>query len=1506
MGLEAGKSGEKIDVHSKSLSQPHTIGGCSVNTLLLVSIGAIVIVGASVGAAIGLTLNAQSEQGLKPNVLRILHFNDMHARVDGMNRFADACANPSDRLGGKCDGGWARMFTAARQKVQEGLQQGMPTLLVDDGDQFMGSVWSTFYKGSEASTFLNKFCGEEAFAPNFDHCVASLGNHEFDFGYDRAGSYVQALNHDVVCTNLVDGCAAGTLAAEVKKSKVLTFTNGLKVGVVGYLTPETSSISSAPPCVVFQDEITALQAEVSTLKNEVDVIICVGHSGYVRDQQVAAAVPEIDLIIGGHSHTFLWDEITQGDIPVGAGGLGTSAGGAYPTVVANSGGNTPVVQAFHGSRFMGMVDLSFSEAGALTSLVPGAFIVGGDGPDTGATTPFVPDPTISAEIELMRLPLNAFALEVIGRTDRRYTGDRNVVRVQEAALGNMICDAMLESINANTNFVNQFGNVDMCVTNSGGIRADLPDGNVTVGDVLTILPFGNVISVLRLTGQELYLACEHAVHRVGAVKGEFLQISKGLKFEYNPFGEPSCSGSTCVGDVQNNKCVKVSLNGVEVGRTTQYLLVTNNFVASGGDSFDVFESDAVEVILETGEILADLFKDYITAETAANGFVSAQVEGRITTITAAPSTEPTKAPTPAPTNFPTTPPIASPALSPGSTLISAVNNDIFANQYQFSDDEFRTIEGIVTADVTASQGGFIVQSTTTHEPGGASPAMSDSQAILVYCDGCVGWTLNEGDYVKVTGRAVYFSSAELPEISEETFAGNVEVVCDVSTAVNTVQLGASARFCFDVNVLDFTLPVASLDVYKVNFRQMLARVTHDLFVTDTFNMGRFGQLGMSQLTRVVQPSMTELPGTAGLTNAVSFNERSIVYLDDMDSTQCRDLRLWPAPGFNSTNFIRAGFRLPADVLSGTVMVQYLFDTPSLGLTLQGLATIPGAFDRTTNPRDETIPVSKNNFNVGAYRICSLNMLNYFTDLDDGVCDQIPDPSKGCRGADNAAEFARQEAKLYAAASTMDCAVFVLEEVQNDKINANDATMIYLAEQLSSFEGSSGKYQAVRTGTLGQDAIRVGMIYQPALVTTVGNASAFESFNPTGKSRVPMAQTFKPAGGESSEEFTVVAVHLKSKGSECDEDPSGGDRLEGEGNCGFTRLQHTIQMMDWIATNPTGTANPNRVMVAGDFNAYAKERVMTEMISVRGYVDLAARDIAEPYSFQFDGNFGTLDYLMASPEMATLCRDTFEWHINSDESTLLDYNDSPLSFTTSQCGEKNPGERDEVSAFRSSDHDPVITVCELKAPTAAPTSSGGTVHPTSSPSTPAPTGAPSSAPTDAPTEPSSGQLAFINELDADQTSGDTAEFIEVIVSATVTDLSTIRLTFYNGANGQSGASLLLNDASVSDEGVVFTGYKMYVVNIGSGAFLQNDMEGLSLDISSTLIEFICWDGGSGTMPFVGVGGPADGITCDVTTTEGTTTSVQRTGAASLATVPAGFTWAEAAPSSGSLNAGQSVV
>ena len=329
----------------------------------------------------------------------------------------------------------------------------------------------------------------------------------------------------------------------------------------------------------------------------------------------------------------------------------------------------------------------------------------------------------------------------------------------------------------------------------------------------------------------------------------------------------------------------------------------------------------------------------------------------------------------------------------------------------------------------------------------------------------------------------------------------------------------------------------------------------------------------------------------------------------------------------------------------------------------------------------------------------MNLLNYFNTFD-GLPDNVDNCRLGvsggstdCRGADTQTEFDRQWPKTVAAILAANPDVLGVNEIENDGYGP-DSSIAHLVARLNDAT-APGTYAFIdadagagQVDALGPDAIKVGMLYKPGVVTPVGttavlNTTAFVNGGDSAfRTRPSLAQAFEVNATQAR--FIVDANHFKSKGSAC-ETPDAGD---GQGNCNAVRVAAATELAAWLGTDPTGTGDPD-VLLIGDYNSYAMEDPIA-VLQDAGFTNLV-RSLLGPdaYSYVFDGQWGYLDQALASDTLTDQVAGVADFHINADEPSVLDYNTdfkTPNLVTSLYAPDM----------FRVSDHDPVLVGLSLQA------------------------------------------------------------------------------------------------------------------------------------------------------------------------------------------------------------------
>ncbi|WP_225755266.1 ExeM/NucH family extracellular endonuclease [Actinotalea sp. Marseille-Q4924] len=596
-------------------------------------------------------------------------------------------------------------------------------------------------------------------------------------------------------------------------------------------------------------------------------------------------------------------------------------------------------------------------------------------------------------------------------------------------------------------------------------------------------------------------------------------------------------------------------------------------------------------------------------------------------------------------------------------------------------DQEVQVEAVVTSLITSRDvlDGFFVQ----EEDADADADPATSEGVYVFCRSACPTGLAAGDLVTVVGTV----EEDFTSTRVNATGGSVDVVASgqplPTAAVVTLPASTSTR------------DAATFEAVE----GMITTVSTTLVVSEYFNLARFGEIVLTADERGYQYTQTNTPSVEGYQAFQAELAKHRIVLDD-DSNDQNDATsgplnnepyYYPTPGLSTENYFRGG-----DTITGlTGVMEYSFGAWKL-------RPVPGV-DYTfesVNPR----PATPDDVG-GRLQVASFNVLNYFATVDTTSSDDTgtcgPTGTDDCRGADSELERERQLAKIVAALKTIDADVFGLIEIQNDE----GAATQQIVDALNAAT-APGTYAYIETGTIGTDAIKQAFLYKPATVTPVGDFALLTEEDDarfdTDRNRPALIQTFDEVA--TGERFTVAVNHLKSKGSGCgagDDSPQ-----DGSGNCDLTRTQAAAALADYLATDPTGSGDPD-FLVIGDLNSYSMERPISTL-EAAGYVDLLETyEGLESYGYLFDGLLGHLDHALATESLAAQVTGAGGWKVNADEVPLFDYND-----TVRDTGEAS-FEREssalplyEPTPYRSSDHDPVVVGLSLASNEAPVANAGG--------------------------------------------------------------------------------------------------------------------------------------------------------------------------------------------------------
>lgn len=492
------------------------------------------------------------------------HVNDVHAHLDEFSSSGTDCTRPERG----CYGGYARIKTV----IDDQRPQYNDSLWLNVGDEFQGTLFYSYYGGEKIAETVNQL--------GFD--AMTIGNHEFDGGDDELGEFFQNLTFPIVSANIHSDHPVLN-----KTIKPYHICEDKGIAIIGVTTEDTPRISSPGDGTTFSNPIEAVQNAIDEIKSTTNItrIAAITHIGYDKDQELAERTTGLQLIMGGHSHTLLGDM--------------ADAEGKYPTIVKNKDDEEVfIVTAYRWGEYVGYIDVTYDPEGKILAY---------HGAPIHITNTTEQDADLQAQIDEWRGPFEEFAAEVIGISNVEL--DQTTCQEKECLLGDFMADAMLDYRK------NSSEGVHFALINAGGIRATIDEGNITRGEVLTSFPFGNSIVEITLSGESLWKVLEGIVTGVNLENGEevtsFFQISKGIKVQYNPENP------------NNSKLVSVKINDEELNNSTQYNIVTLDFLAGGGDNF--FTPFDQLISLDTQD---EVLTRYIQAKSP----VDIELDGRIEVV----------------------------------------------------------------------------------------------------------------------------------------------------------------------------------------------------------------------------------------------------------------------------------------------------------------------------------------------------------------------------------------------------------------------------------------------------------------------------------------------------------------------------------------------------------------------------------------------------------------------------------------------------------------------------------------------------------------------------------------------------------------------------------------------------------------------------------------------------------------------------------------------------------
>ncbi|XP_043280622.1 apyrase [Venturia canescens] len=485
--------------------------------------------------------------------LSIIHLNDFHARFEQVSPTAGTC--PQDREE-ECVGGLPRVYTATKE-----LKSQRPNaIFLNAGDHFQGTLWYNVYRWNVTATFMNML----------PHDVMTIGNHEFDNGIAGVVPFLQNVKAPVVVTN-IDASDEPTFQGLTKNSTIIV-RDGRKIGVIGVVLSTFDEIASTEK-LKFLDEVESVNLEAEKLKrNEaVDIIVVLSHCGIEVDKKMAENCPSVDVIVGGHSHTFLY----SGPPP-----FIDTAEDEYPVEVRQKDTNRTVliVQAAAYTKYLGNLTVWFDNDGEIVDWEGDPILLG-----QGIRQ----DPQILKALEPWKTAVDSIGKKEIGTTKVVL---RNDCRKNECNLANFVTDAMVDAWMNEAENGSYWTYAAVACTNSGGLRT--PIGNhvndrVTYNDLITTMPFENTWDVLELQGRDIIALLLQSVGDEGSnlipAAHSFLHWS-GLKTTFDMSREPH--ERLVEAKIRCQKCDLPVYEKIDPDQW--YRIVACSFLVQGGDGYDIF------------------------------------------------------------------------------------------------------------------------------------------------------------------------------------------------------------------------------------------------------------------------------------------------------------------------------------------------------------------------------------------------------------------------------------------------------------------------------------------------------------------------------------------------------------------------------------------------------------------------------------------------------------------------------------------------------------------------------------------------------------------------------------------------------------------------------------------------------------------------------------------------------------------------------------------------------
>ncbi|MEX5261428.1 ExeM/NucH family extracellular endonuclease [Kocuria sp. CPCC 205263] len=1260
----------------------------------------------------GLVLPAASAEGTAPppapaagataageTAVELLYFNDYHGRLS------------SDPL----------LFAGAIEQLRAENEDG--TLLLSGGDNVGASEYVSAVQQDDPTLDVLDALELDA---------SAVGNHEFDRGADDlTGRITERADFPYLAANVTG--PDGELVTEASA----TFdVEGVRVGVVGAVTQQTATLVSpgAIEGITFGDPVEAVNAEAERLEADgADVVVAVYHEGAadaadaLGDRLVTGTSATVDVVLNGHTHQ-VYDEGVDVD---GDGDLDRavlqagSYGGSLGRISLSYDEAADDVDLTTGVLAVDEVVTATEEE--LVARYPRVAEVAGIVADAEAVAlerGSTPVGEITGDIT------TAYGL----RDGVQARDDRGAESSLGNLVAESIRDSLDGSDGVQIGLINPGGlRADLLWADDPDQAIDGErDGVVTESEANQVMPFANNLNTVTLTGEQFERVLEQQWQPEGSSR-PYLQLglSENVSYTFDaarPAGERITSitvdgqpvdpaAEYVIGSVSflveggdNFTALTEGTDVTDTGRIDrdawmEYLAARSADApiapefdrrsVSLGDAaaeactveFEVAQLDmtslgapaTTEVSVREGGPEGTEIGTAAVAEGAATVAVdaSALAEGAPVWLVAAPSGTRVRvpeqvlalaegcAPVPAPTDGTGEEPAPAPEPGAGTPPVELAIREI-----QGTGDvspvagQAVTTRGVVTAVyATGGLNGYYVQTPGTG--GDLDPAAHDaSDGVFVHSPDTAA-AAQPGQFVEVTGEVAEHHGQTQLRVRTD----GLTVLDEPAGTVEPAAVGWPAG-----------------EAEREDLEGMLLDPAGAFVVTDNHDLNRYGEIGLAAgTTPLVQPTAVGVPGSPEAAAQAADNAARGVLLDDGATT-------------NYGNFANADTALPylspetpmrigAPVeFVAPVVLGYGFDEwrlqPTTHLTGDNARNSPIVAENTRTAAPEDVG--------GTVQLATFNVLNYFTTTGEELTgcnyytDRAGDPITvrgGCevRGAAEDEDLQRQQAKIVAAVNALDAEVVSLEEIENSAKFGKDRDQA-LSELVDALNAAAGSAiwayvpsPAQRPAVGDEDVIRTAFIYQPAALGTVGESVILQDEENFDNAREPLAQTFRPAGGDAGEDFTVIVNHFKSKGSA----PSTGPNADAGDGAGGWNADRTAQAQALVAfaERLKSTQGTDRVLLTGDFNSYDQEDPM-RVLHDAGYTNLAP---AGEHSYAYGGMVGSLDHVLASPAAAGTVTGSDIWEINAHESVGLEY--SRHNHNVVDLYAADP--------YRASDHNPEI-------------------------------------------------------------------------------------------------------------------------------------------------------------------------------------------------------------------------